>query len=110
MAHRYIGSIMRRTLYSVLLSLTLGSSPLLRAEEVSDAPPLSPSCRAPIYDIAAPAPLPHVAAALRSERTIRVMAIGSSSTVGVGASSPAKAYPAQLEAILEKTFRNLTWL
>jgi len=98
---------MRRTLYSVLLSLALGSAPLLRAEEASDPPPLSPSCRAPIYDIAAPAPLPHVAAALRSERTIRVMAIGSSSTVGVGASSPAKAYPVQLEAILEKTFRNL---
>jgi len=35
------------------------------------------------------------------------MAIGSSSTVGVGASSPAKTYPAQLEAILEKTFKNL---
>src|SRR5690242_13936962 len=98
---------MKRTLYSVLLSLALGSAPLLLAEEASDPPPLSPSCRAPIYDIAAPAPLPHVAAALRSERTIRVMAIGSSSTVGVGASSPAKAYPVQLEAILEKTFRNL---
>ena len=34
-----------------------------------------------------------------------MMAIGSSSTVGVGASSPAKTYPAQLEAILEKTFK-----
>ena len=34
-----------------------------------------------------------------------MMAIRSSSTVGVGASSPAKTYPAQLEAILEKTFK-----
>src|SRR3954453_13121797 len=98
---------MKRTLCSVLLSLALGSAPLLRAEEASDPPPLSPSCRAPIYDIATPAPLPQVAAALRSERRVRVMAIGSSSTVGVGASSPAKAYPIQLEAILDKTFKTL---
>jgi acyl-CoA thioesterase-1 len=70
-------------------------------------PPLSPSCRAPAADIATPAPLPHLTAALRSGRLIRVLAIGSSSTVGVGASSPAKNYPAQLEAILERTFRNL---
>jgi len=71
------------------------------------APPLSPSCRAPASDIAAPAPLPHVTEALRARRAIRVLAIGSSSTVGVGASSPTKNYPAQLEAILEATFRNL---
>ena len=82
------------------------SSPLV-AQDTSDPPPLSPSCRAPIYDIATPAPLPQVAAALRSERRVRVMAIGSSSTVGVGASSPAKAYPTQLEAILETTFKTL---
>jgi len=46
-------------------------------------------------------------AALKGGRTIRVLAIGSSSTVGVGASSPAKNYPAQLETILERTFRTL---
>src|SRR5689334_12085085 len=61
-------------------------------------PPLSPSCRAPIVDIATLAPLPHLTGALKSRRTIRVLAIGSSSTVGVGASSPARNYPAQLEA------------
>ena len=38
-----------------------------------------------------------------------MMAIGSSSTVGVGASSPAQ-HPAQLEAILEKIFKTVTWL
>jgi len=85
----------------------MGPSSPFRAQDASDPPPLSPSCRAPISDIAAPAPLPHLAAALNSQRTVRVMAIGSSSTVGVGASSPAKTYPAQLEAILERTFTNL---
>jgi acyl-CoA thioesterase I len=97
---------MKRTLSPILLRLALGSAPLLRAEEAPDLP-LSPSCRAPLSDIAQPAPLPHTAAALRSERTMRVMAIGSSSTEGLGASSPAKTYPAQLETILEQTFKNL---
>ena len=98
---------MKLTLYPVLLGLALVSVPSLRAEEAADPPPLSPSCRAPIQNIAAPAPLPHLTAALRSERRILVMAIGSSSTVGVGASSPAKTYPAQLETILERTFKTL---
>ena len=38
---------------------------------------------------------------------IRVLAIGSSSTVGLGASSPAQNYPSQLEQILERTFKGL---
>src|ERR671932_2875376 len=97
---------MNRILSSILLSLAFSSAPVLWAEEAPD-PLFSPSCRAPLSDIAQPAPLPHLAAALRSERTVRVMAIGSSSTEGLGASSPAKTYPAQLETILERTFKNL---
>src|SRR5919202_1173229 len=97
---------MKRTLFSILLSLAFSSAPVLWAEEAPD-PLFSPSCRAPLSDIAQPAPLPHMAAALRSERTVRVMAIGSSSTEGIGASSPAKTYPAQLESILEQTFKTL---
>jgi acyl-CoA thioesterase I len=93
--------------YPVVLIAVLSGSFLLQAEEASRPPPLSPSCRAPLHDIAAPAPLPNLASALRSGRPIRVAAIGSSSTVGVGASSPAATYPAQLENILETTFKNL---
>ncbi|WP_299567357.1 SGNH/GDSL hydrolase family protein [Enterovirga sp.] len=71
------------------------------------APALSPSCQAPAADIATPAPLPHLQADLAAKRTIRVLAIGSSSTVGLGASSPTLNYPAQLELILEQTFKGL---
>ena len=39
--------------------------------------------------------------ALKARRTIEVLAIGSSSTVGIGASSPAAAYPVRLAANLE---------
>jgi acyl-CoA thioesterase-1 len=73
------------------------------------APPtLSAVCEVPVGAIASPAPLPHLAAALQEhKKIIRVMAIGSSSTVGLGASSPARNYPAQFEAILERTFKGL---
>lgn len=67
-------------------SLSLGflSAPGLRAE---DAPPLSAQCQAPAADIAAPAPLPNVAALLANRKKLRILAIGSSSTSGIGASS-----------------------
>jgi acyl-CoA thioesterase I len=59
-------------------------------------------CKAPQSTIATDAPLPNVAKAFRKGDVVKVLAIGSSSTVGVGASSPSRAYPAQLEEILEK--------
>lgn len=70
-------------------------------------PKISRACEVPAGDIASPTPLPHLEAALQAGRKIRVLAIGSSSTVGMGASSPAHSYPAQLESILEQTFKGL---
>src|SRR5579875_1193526 len=45
--------------------------------------------------------LPHVAAALRAGRPLNIIAFGSSSTEGLGASSPAASYPSRLEADLD---------
>lgn len=82
--------------------------PLLVSPPSPPSPPsLSPSCEAPSADIATPEPLPRVQVKLQARSRIRVLAIGSSSTVGVGASAPAQNYPAQLESILERTFRGL---
>lgn len=64
---------------------------------------LTPACRAPEADIASPAPLPRLAAALQGKTRVRVLATGSSSTSGIGASSPRRTYPAQFEEILEKS-------
>jgi acyl-CoA thioesterase-1 len=61
----------------------------------------------PASAISSPAPLPHLEADIEARRRIKVLAIGSSSTVGVGASSPNLNYPAQFESILEKTFKGL---
>lgn len=49
-------------------------------------------------------PLRGLRRAIREHREPRVLAIGSSSTVGVGASKPANAYIAKLETNLEATF------
>jgi lysophospholipase L1-like esterase len=65
---------------------------------------LSPECRVPGSKLYTLAPLRAVKRALKESRAIHVLAIGSSSTVGIGASSPASAYPVRLEGELEKLF------
>ncbi len=68
-------------------------------------PPLSPPCAVPEADIAIPAPLPNVMALLQKHATIHILAIGSSSTFGVGASSLLSNYPTRLGVILDKTLK-----
>jgi lysophospholipase L1-like esterase len=46
-------------------------------------------------------PLPRFAAALAGRARLRIVAIGSSSTQGIGASRPGAAYPAQLQEMLQ---------
>jgi len=80
------------------------------AEETSSPillPPLSPQCDVPPVDIAAPAPLANVAAVLQAGNKVRILAIGSSSTAGIGVSSGGKTYPAQLEFILEHALKGV---
>lgn len=67
-------------------------------------PSLSPECRVPGSKLYTLAPLRAVRAALKARRTVKVLAIGSSSTVGTGASSPLASYPMRLETELEKLF------
>jgi lysophospholipase L1-like esterase len=52
-------------------------------------------------------PLRRLSRAVRDNRPIKVLAIGSSSTVGIGASSPTATYVAKLESTLEGTFKGL---
>src|SRR6185312_9954610 len=48
--------------------------------------------------------LTYVAAKLAKRQTLTILAMGSSSTEGVGASSPAATYPSRLEAELRGRF------
>ncbi|HEX5999451.1 MAG TPA: SGNH/GDSL hydrolase family protein [Hyphomicrobiaceae bacterium] len=52
-------------------------------------------------------PLRALRQAVRTSRPVKVLAIGSSSTAGIGASSYAKAYVAQLETTLEGALKGL---
>jgi acyl-CoA thioesterase-1 len=49
-------------------------------------------------------PLTRVSRHLEGDRSIRIVALGSSSTAGAGASSPEAAYPSRLEAELTRHF------
>ncbi|HWG03467.1 MAG TPA: SGNH/GDSL hydrolase family protein [Beijerinckiaceae bacterium] len=72
-----------------------------------DPPPLSPRCTAPNSDIAAPAPLPGLASRLANGGPLRILAIGSSATWGIGASARARTYPTQLKAILQSALHGV---
>jgi acyl-CoA thioesterase I len=78
----------------------VAAQPAPETEETS----LSPQCRVPGTKLYTLAPLRAVKHALKEDRGIRVLAIGSSSTVGVGASSPLATYPIRLEGELERLF------
>jgi lysophospholipase L1-like esterase len=62
------------------------------------------TCDTPLDLIRLVNPLSHVAQKLTAGAPITIVAIGSSSTAGAGASSPAKSYPSQLAVELKKQF------
>lgn len=65
--------------------------------------PLMPATAKPVE--ATRLALPHVAGRIAHAAPLRVVAFGSSSTEGVGASSPAATYPKRLEAWLQAALR-----
>lgn len=81
----------------------------IRAFTLPTSPPgLSPDCRSKrTVGDQFRRPLRTLSRAVRASRPVKVLAIGSSSTVGVGASSPSATYVAKLEATLEGTFKGL---
>lgn len=60
----------------------------------------APLCAAPTPLDRLPLPLPHLAAKLAAGQGVTIVAFGSSSTQGIGASTPAHAYPSELQADL----------
>ncbi|MBN2447431.1 MAG: SGNH/GDSL hydrolase family protein [Phycisphaerae bacterium] len=66
----------------------------------------SPRCQAPAALLRFDAPLPKLTAALTSNQPVRIIALGSSSTQGIGASSPKACYPVKLQSELQQRFPN----
>jgi acyl-CoA thioesterase-1 len=85
---------------ALALFLCVAAAPLATAQ-VSE-PPLSANCEVPNADISTPVPLPRLSEKLGQKKPVRILAIGSSSTRGFGATTSRKTYPAQLKAILDK--------
>lgn len=88
----------------LLLSLASGvraeDPPPAPAPAPASAPTTAPMCPFEIPATAPPFTLDGSVRDLKEGEPLRILAIGSSSTAGFGASSPARAYPAQLAARL----------
>jgi acyl-CoA thioesterase I len=83
-----------------------------RVFSLPPAPPsLSPDCRSKrIAGEAFRRPLRALSRVVHAKREVKVLAIGSSSTVGVGASSPSTTYVAKLETTLEGSLKGLDFV
>lgn len=74
----------------------------------SAPPALSPDCRSKrVAGDLFRRPLRALSRAVRGKRNVRMLAIGSSSTVGIGASSPSATYIAKLETSLEGSLNGM---
>ena len=76
-------------------------APAIERHAGLDVPPAALSSGRPALHARTLARLPRLAGLVAEGRDIRIVAFGSSSTEGIGASSPASAYPAQLQQDLE---------
>jgi acyl-CoA thioesterase I len=83
-----------------LAALLAGAAPVPAASQPSaDIATIPPQADCPAVRATA-VPLPASRAALQAGRPLTVVAFGSSSTEGAGASTPGHSYPARLEALL----------
>ncbi|HML15110.1 MAG TPA: SGNH/GDSL hydrolase family protein [Xanthobacteraceae bacterium] len=67
----------------------------------------TPTCSAPNSLMRLDRAISHTAARISQGRSLKIVALGSSSTEGVGASSPANSYPSRLEAELREQFPDM---
>jgi len=72
-----------------------------RAEETSR---VRSDCRAPVDMVHLDEALPHLTARIREKEAVTIVALGSSSTAGAGASAVEFTYPARLEGELKARF------
>ncbi|MER2252806.1 GDSL-type esterase/lipase family protein [Methylorubrum podarium] len=89
---------------ALILGLTLSSTAVLA---YADLLPHDLDIDLGLFETAEPAGLPHVAQKIALGGPLTIVAFGSSSTEGVGASNPAAAYPARLEAGLRRALPHL---
>jgi lysophospholipase L1-like esterase len=84
--------------------LLTAAAALAQSPPVGNSAAVAPRCVVHSEEARFDLPLARVAARLSGGQPIKIVAIGSSSTYGAGASSPAKSYPSQLEVELKRHF------
>jgi lysophospholipase L1-like esterase len=92
------------TIVQACAALALTVSAVLTFPAPVDAQTGAPVCEAPAELVRLDQPLTRTGLALVMGEPLTIVAIGSSSTAGAGASSPAATYPSRLEADLRARF------
>lgn len=87
--------------FSTLVRVSAALALLMLAAPSAETKPLAAPCRVADDYLALPGKLDRAAARLKDGDPFRILVVGSSSTAGVGATSPAKAYTQRLESELE---------
>lgn len=91
---------MRRAWLPLAVAVAIGTTAAGGMAGRHGVPPVRPNCVAPPALLGIGTPLTRVASRLKAGAGLTIVALGSSSTRGVGASSPRNSYPSQLETDL----------
>jgi acyl-CoA thioesterase I len=94
----------RRTLMALLLLGAAAAAPVVMAPAGRGAGASIDRCGIPSELVALGAPLPHTAERLKAGLPLTIVALGSSSTEGIGATGREFTYPSRLAAVLQARF------
>ena len=94
----------RRTLAALVLLAFAAAAPILVSPGGRSAGAAIDRCAVPTELGSLTAPLPRTALRLKARAPLTIVALGSSSTEGVGASRPDRSYPSRLAALLKAQF------
>jgi len=86
------------------MSAALALAAVSASAAAAPVPALSAGCVAPPQLMAIGPALDHTAARIERGKRLTIVAMGSSSTAGVGASSPSMSYPSRLQAALAERY------
>ena len=94
----------RRTIVALLLLGAAAAVPISMTSTGRSAGAAIDRCGVPPELTSLGAPLPRTAARLKAKEPLTIVALGSSSTEGIGASRPDRTYPSRLAALLQRRF------
>jgi acyl-CoA thioesterase-1 len=109
MTEHFQGRIIAAAFAGALVLANAAGNASAASETASVAPAGAerPACAVAPEIIEAAPELPHLAAATRRGKPVRIIVIGGASTKGAAAGPPENAYPSRLQAALQKRFPNV---